>query len=260
MGEVDFHFRPSVPVFDANVALGRHRDRTVSVDTVEGTLSAMSKAGVDRALVYSTLTMQATPTTWGTADTWHGNQLLLDLIREAPNLVPQFACNPAGNDLNDFAAGLSSGGVRSVRMFPALHRYPFRDWAVKRWLDWLASEQIAAWITADQIDPSDLHDTLELHPDVSVVLCEVHYSYEPWAMLLLKSLPNLYIELSRAVSPDGIADLMEAVGEDRILYGSRFPDSPMPPQLYNLHRSGLSEASLRAICSGNLERLLREGS
>ena len=50
MGKVDFDFKPSVPVFDANVSLGRRHDRRVSVDTAEGTLAAMNKAGVERAL------------------------------------------------------------------------------------------------------------------------------------------------------------------------------------------------------------------
>ena len=43
---------------------------------------------------------------------------------------------------------------------------------------------------------------------------------------------------------------------ERVLFGSRFPDSPMAPQLYNLERSGLEHSALEAICAGNLDRLL----
>ena len=46
-------------------------------------------------------------------------------------------------------------------------------------------------------------------------------------------------------------------GHERILYGSRFPDAPIAPQLYELHRCGLTQPALAAICSGNLDRLLR---
>ena len=49
---------------------------------------------------------------------------------------------------------------------------------------------------------------------------------------------------------------IESIGAERILFGSRFPDAAMSPQLYNLHRCGLSEAALKAICSENLERIL----
>ena len=75
-------------------------------------------------------------------------------------------------------------------------------------------------------------------------------------MPLLRSLPNAYIEISRFVSVDGVARLLEAVGGERVLFGSRFPESSMAPQLYNLHLNGLSNEVLAAICAGNLERLL----
>ena len=43
MGEVDFHFKPSVSVFDANMALGRRQDRRVNVGSVEETLEAIRR-------------------------------------------------------------------------------------------------------------------------------------------------------------------------------------------------------------------------
>ena len=53
MGEVDLDFEPTVPVFDANVALGRRHDKPVSVDTAAGVLQVMDDSGVGRALVYA---------------------------------------------------------------------------------------------------------------------------------------------------------------------------------------------------------------
>ena len=248
MGQVDLNFKPSVPVFDANVALGRRHDLRVRVDTAEGTLRAMRAAGVGRALVYS---QHATE-----FDGRDGNQLLLEMIQGEPGLIPQFVCNPGFEDMAAFADGVMEHRVRSVRMVPALDNYPFRDWVVGPWLAWLAEDRIPLWLNVWQVDPSELHDTASAHPDVAVVLSEVHYSQINWAVPLLRSLPNLYIEISRYVVSDGIQTLLDVVGEERILFGSRFPASPMAAQLYNLHRCGLSRATLEAICSRNLERLL----
>jgi predicted TIM-barrel fold metal-dependent hydrolase len=75
-------------------------------------------------------------------------------------------------------------------------------------------------------------------------------------MSMIRSLPNVSVEISRFVIVDGIGRIIRAVGDQRILFGSRFPDSPMVPQLYSLHRNDLTQTSLSAICSGNLERLL----
>ena len=250
MGEVDLQFKPSVPVFDANVALGRHFNRPVRVDTVQGTLKAMKQAGVGRALVYSPHAADF--------DSRDGNQLLVESIRGNPSLVPQFACNPPFDELESFAAEVGEHGVRSTRIFPGPHNYPFRDWIVRPWLEWLASRRMLLSIAATDIDPSEMYDTLKDHPDVNVVLCLVHYGHMAWARPLLSSLPNLYVEISHYVSTDGIAQLLQAVGHERVLYGSGFPDFAMPPQLYNLHHCGLSDSVLEAICGGNLQRLLWE--
>ena len=248
MGQIDLNFRPSVPVFDANVALGRRHDRRVSVDTVAGTLRAMEQAGIGKALVYSPHAAAFDPE--------DGNRLLRETIGDATGLVAQYVCSPATDDLDSFAALVAEHGVRSVRMVPALHRYPFRGWVVDPWLQWLATERLPLWVPVDEVDPSDLYDVLDDHPDVQVVLSEVHYSQVPWAMHLIRNLPNVHVEVSRFVIADGITRLMEAVGGGRILFGSRFPASPMPPQLYHLHRCDLGQDALAAICAGNLERLL----
>ena len=250
MGQVDLHFKPSVPVFDANVALGRRHDRRVAVDTVEGTQAAMRRAGVARALVHSAHAVAF--------DAQDGNEYLLEMIRGESSLVPQLALDPNGHDLGSFAAETSELGVRSVRMLPASGHYPFKDWVVGPWLEWLASERLPLWVPAPEIDPAELHDTLKGHPQLAVVMCEVHYSHASWVFPLLRSLPNLHIEISRFVIPDGIARLLESVGHERVLFGSWFPDSPIAPQLYNLHRCGLGDQALEAVCAGNLQRLLSE--
>ena len=88
------------------------------------------------------------------------------------------------------------------------------------------------------------------------MLAEVHYNQVGWAFPLIRSLPNISIEISRFGIGDPISRLLKAVGEDRILFGSRFPSQSIAPHIYELHHSGLSPETLKKICSGNLERLL----
>ena len=156
MGEVDLHFRPAVPVFDANVALGRRHDRRVTADTVDAVQSEMRRAGIDRALVYSAHS--------AAFDTQDGNDYLLEMLEGASDLVPQLACSPAGDDLDRFAAQVGELGVRSVRMFPKTGGYPFRSWVVGPWLEWLAAEGLPLWLPAPEFDPGELHDTLARPP------------------------------------------------------------------------------------------------
>ena len=248
MGQVDLDFKPSVPVFDANVALGRRHDRRVTSETGEQALAEMGRVGVARAVVYSH---------HGAAfDARDGNEYLLEMLTGTTGLVPQFVCNPTADDLDRFAAEVGEHGVRSVRMLPDAGGFPFRDWVVGEWLEWLASEGLPLWLPAFDFEPDQVHDTLRGHPRVDVVLSEVHYVHVPWVIPMVRSLSNVHVEVSRFVIPDGMPRLIEAAGHERVLFGSRFPDSPMAPQLYNLERSGLEHSALEAICAGNLDRLL----
>ena len=64
----------------------------------------------------------------------------------------------------------------------------------------------------------DLIDEIKsTFPDIPVVLCEAHYIYDPWVNLLMKRLLNLYLEISRTVSPDGIVNLIEMVVDFAVL-------------------------------------------
>ena len=249
MGEVDLNFKSSVPTFDACVALGRRFNRYVRSDTLEGLITTMDRAGVDKALAYSPHAIDFA--------TVEGNELLMQQIAGEPRVVPQFVGNPTYDDMDAFASQLHELAVRSVRMAPATHRYPFTDWVVGDWLEWLASENLPLWLDSKEFDPTQVHDTLKNHPDTPVVFSEVHYTQAAWSVPLLKSLPNTYIEISRFVVPDGYQKLIDKVGIDKVIFGSRFPDSSMAPPLYALHRMNLSDEDLQAVCSGNLERLLQ---
>lgn len=248
MGQVDLDFKPVVPVFDANVSLGRRHNQRVAVDSPEDTLSEMARAGIQRAVVYSPHAVNF--------DSRDGNNLLLETIEGHDGFVPQFVGNPVFDNLDEFSAEIEELNIRSVRLAPMPHKYPFQDWIVGDWLEWMESENLPIWIDAPNVDPPELHAVIKSHPKTKVLLAEVHYGHLPWAIPLLKSLPNTYIELSRFVSVDGINRLLNLIGSDRILFGSRFPESSMAPQIYNLHLNSLSNEDLTAICAGNLERLL----
>ena len=180
MGEVDLDFRPSVPVFDANMALGRRHDRRVLFDSVEDALREMDRAGVARALVYSTV---------AASDPIGGNRRLEAMLEGEPRLVPQLIGSPSWDDLQRFADGMKAGRASSMRMLPALHGYPLRTSAVGEWFEWAAAEQVPVWLPVnyasprrgqvlgylDEFDPSALYDTLSDFQDLNVVLAEVQY-------------------------------------------------------------------------------------
>lgn len=256
MGDIKLDFKPSVPVIDTNISLGRRHDMPVSVESITGTRNEMKRAGINIAVAHSPHAI--------TYDSGEGNRMLMETIRDSPDFMPQFVCNPSFDNLDEIALHVESEGVRSIRMLPSLHNYPFRSWIVGPWLDWLAETGIPVWLPVEHqllgntypIDPRDIYDTLSDRKDVTAVLSEVKYNDASWALPLVKNLPNLDMEISRFVVTGGITSAVEAIGPDRVIFGSRFPYSAMSPQLYHLHHCGLSSEALQAICFGNANRLL----
>lgn len=261
MAEIDLDFKPTVPVFDANAVLGRRHDRRLRFATAIDLIGEMDRLKVERALVY-------TPHA-ATYDTREGNEYLLQLIGGESRLVPQFVCNPAADDLDDFEQRLRRHQIGSIRMLPAVHGYPFRDWVVGPWLEWAAANRIPVWLPvnfgipkrraeldANQLDPEAVHDTLAAFPALQAVLCEPQIRHIAWVLPLLRSLPNLAVELSRHAITDGVQMFISAIGVERIMFGSRFPESPLGANLFHLFNCGLESDQLRLVCAGNLERLL----
>tara|TARA_Y100000588_G_C13716803_1_gene695447 strand:- start:265 stop:642 length:378 start_codon:yes stop_codon:yes gene_type:complete len=123
-------------------------------------------------------------------------------------------------------------------------------------MEWITESQLTLFVPATEITPNEFHSILKLFPKSKVVLSDVHYGHVSWAIPLLQSLDNLFVEVSKFSIADSIVRLRQTVGDSRILYGSKFPYQPMGPQLYSLHRWGLNETTLANICSNNLSNIL----
>jgi hypothetical protein len=241
-------FKPEVPVFDGNTVLGRRHNGRSKAAEREDLLAAMDRSGITRALVHTPYAV--------TYDTAVGNSHVLELIGDEKRLVPQFVVNFTGDSVDAFAPTVKSAGVRSLRAFPKTHMYPFTAWVVGEWADWMASEGLGLWVSITEVDPRDLHDTTKAFPRLPVVLTDVHYAHHAVLQPLVRTLPNLHIDLSRYDVPNAVEGLVARIGPERLLYGSAFPELDPLPYLFYLHRCGFGRDVLRAICHDNLTRLL----
>jgi len=244
-------FKPDVPVFDGNAVLGRRHDQRVRSEGREGMLSAMDRVGITKALVHTPYAV--------TYDTRVGNQRVLELIGGEERLVPQFVVNFPVDPFDAFARAVQGAGVRSLRACPRTHLYPLTPWVVGDWGDWMAGAGLGLWVSANEVDPRDLHDTAAAFPGLKVVWTDVHYVHHAVLQPLLRTLPGLCVDLSRYDVPNAVEQLVARIGPDRLLYGSAFPDLDPAPTLFYLHRCGFDRGALRAICHDNLARLLGGG-
>lgn len=255
MGNIEFDFKPTVEVWDANASLGPRHDFKVSVDNAEQTLEEMDRLKIEKAIVYS-------PHSVG-FDSNDGNNYLIDLIDSNKRLIPQFVFNPTWDNLEQFQEEIEKNQISSVRMTPGVHKYPFKNWIVKPWLSWLQESRIPLWIPLSYeflgdespVNPSELHETISQYPRLQVVISDVHYKFS-WIFQFLEDLPNCHVEISQIIGTGAIEELIQRIGYERILFGSGFPENNIGRQLYSVHQSELEKNVLEAICYKNIQELL----
>lgn len=244
-------FCPDTIVLDCNAALGRRHNERVAGASRDELLRAMADAGISKAVVHNPYSES-----WSTME---GNEFLVEEIAGEPMLIPQFVVDFASDDLDEVCRRVRQARVRTLRVFPNAHHYPFVPWITDPWMNWIAREGLAIWIRMGrkiEVDPRDLYETATRHPEVPIVLAGSHYSNYPVIWPLLKAVKSLFFDLSRFDVPNGVERLIRHVGVSRLLYGSDYPAVDPEPYLYYLHRCGLRPEELRAICHENLMRLL----
>jgi hypothetical protein len=241
-------FQPSVPVFDGHVCLGRRHDQRVGAADREEVWAALAGVGTTKALVCHPHAVFF--------DTRTGNRLLRDMIADDPRFVPQFVVNLALDDPAVYAAEIEAAGVRSLRAAPRTNLYPFAPWVADPWLEWMSAAGVGLWLPIQEVEAREVYDTVCRWPQLRVVLVGVHYSHHAAVWPLLRALPQVCLDLSHYDIIHGVERLLAHIGPERLLYGSGFPELAPGPYLSYLHQSDLPEPALRALCGGNLERLL----
>lgn len=244
---ISLNFQPRVPVFDANVGVGHRHDRPSSFSEANELLEEMQRHGVDRAVIYHVQ---------GEAiSAIRGNEALPGWAGDAFSL--QWVAGPGDDSLRQLKGFHATERVVSVRLHsPEGGRVPFVDWLYGPLLDWLSAERIPLWVSLADGSTTEIVNTLQRFPDLTVVLLGAHYVHSTMISPMLRRLPKTFLELSRFENLAGVETLVAEMGAERLLYGSYFPRYAMGPMLFYLHHLNIDDSDLAAICAGNLERLL----
>ena len=241
-------FSARVPVFDANIGVGHRHNRPSPVNDTAGLLAEMERHGVERGLVYHVQGEMISAV--------DGNKALASW--DDSRLAPQWVTGPGTDSLSQLRELHGDGVVQSVRLHSTTDcGTPFVDWIYGDLLSWLEAEHIPLWISLADTPVVEIMDTLRRFPGLRAVLLGAHYSHSLAVRPLLRELPGSYLELSRLENLGTIEDLIGEFGARRFVYGSFYPRYAMGPMLFYLHHMAIDDDALKAICAGNLERLLR---
>ena len=172
---------------------------------------------------------------------------------------------PAFDEMIDEAA--ERFDIAAVRIVPGYHDYRLTAPCMEKLHAALLRNRLPLYVVRriEDVRLNHLMIPREFGNDESIALAEsmpdvklLFSGFSPWDAAAIvrsgKPLPNVYFETS--LFKVGVGDFpgaIEAIGEDRVLFGSAYPFYVMGTQVMNLEENDLSETTRQKIYSQNAE-------
>ncbi|MEI7435328.1 MAG: amidohydrolase family protein [bacterium] len=190
-----------------------------------------------------------------------GNTATIEACRHFPNLSPVAVVNPRDSFIwqADVDRCLSEG-IRLFRFFPRTQGWSPTSRAFRDIVSYLASRKaiiIASvselggeWDTARAL--AEATDGLE----IPLIFAEAYYSTLPEVLALMKDHRQIYADTSFLATINSVEQIADAVGYNRLLYGSAAPWHPMQKSLNQVLEARIPDAQKQAILGGTAMQLL----
>ena len=231
-------------VFDANVRLGHSGVYGELALETGDLLKEMDRLGIRQALVSHFASEEY--------DAAEGNKVLAGEL--AARLVPVWAALPDPA----FVQELAPRQPLAVRLSYGVlkHNFSWAPWCTGALYEYLQDHSILTIIAREDIAWESLAPLLENFPRLRVLLLETGYRADRYLFPLFKRYPYLYIDTSTYVAHRQLESLVEELGPERLLFGSRLPLYEAGAALAVLATARISDEARLAIAGGTLRRLL----
>lgn len=255
-------------IIDCNAYLGPFAFRRLPHNTPDALLKLMDAKGIDKALVSS-----AAAITYRNAQA--GNEELAEAV--APHrdrLIPLAVINPfyAGWQ-DDLQICREQFGMPGLRLYPKWHNYELSSPCCAQLIDAATPRKMfvsiplrvedyrqRSWLVdVPDLTPAEIVPLVQAKPKARFLLLQgAGYTGSPLGRKKNGLPANYWIEISRlsAVMGNDIARLADALGPERLVFGTGMPFNVPDPALVKMEVCGLSEADKQKILAGNVAALL----
>lgn len=255
-------------MIDINAYLGPFAFRQLRHNTADGMLRLMDRAGIERAAVSS-----AAAITYRNAHA--GNEEIHAAVKGRTRLIPFAVLNPAyAGWREDLRICHEEFGMKGVRLYPRWHNYSLTDGAALELIHRAAERRMVVTIpirVEDRRQQSWLVDVPDVaHGEIAAAMKaapEAHFvlmNGSGFAGSVLGRAgnglpPNYSIEISllTALIANEIGRLIQALGEDRILFGTGAPFHYPEAAVLKLEVLDAPDSVKQKIRRANALRLLK---
>ncbi len=247
----------SIEFFDCNCSIGRSSVLYPgSFHSPDELVKRIKSYGIGRALVHQAISRDHFPA--------EGNPILMENISTHKELYPCWIVMPHHTGEfpkpSDLKIQLKENGVKAVRIFPSpdRHNYSLKPYSSAPLLKMLEESKVPLFVDIDEIGWENIDVILRAYPLLPIILCNTGYRSDRYIYPLMKTFSNLYIETSRYLSHLGVEALCDAVGTDRILFGTGMPLYTGAGAVFFIKKLMIDDSAKQKIASGNLTKLLNE--
>ena len=235
-------------ILDINTLFGPLPVASVDLP-VDNLLELMNRRRVGSACTLSTLGVLLDPAV--------GNSATRAACSEHSQLIPAATLNPTlflGDVLP--LQRLKTDGFKLVRFFPAIQGWQIRFAPFHSLIQNLATTNLPVMIDIEGLGM--ITDLMAALKGVSspVILSGVDSHVLAEVVTALRTFPNWHIEISRMLAPGCVQAVVDAVGSERVLFGTGAPSQPIASVLYALQYAGLGDADRKNVLGMNARKIL----
>lgn len=245
-------------VIDAHAHVGPWYNFFTPEPDATGMMRAMDRCGIQRAAISSMLAIGP--------DARAGNRETLEVVRRHPDRFVGYAVfNPHHHDNRaDVERMLQEPGIVGIKIHPVTHEYPLGGpdyeavWELASRFDVPVLTHTEAGSAVS--DPALIDDVATRWPNARIILghAGVTDAGHRTAISLAREHSNLYLELCGSfITGVWIQRMVDAIGPERVLYGSDFPFIDLRYSLGRVLFAGLPPADLDLVLGGNARCLLK---
>lgn len=246
-------------VIDTNVSLFHWPFRRLPLDDVNELCAKFHQLGITEAWAGSFEALLH-------RDVRTVNERLLKACQNRAELIPVGAVNPTLPDWkHDLNLCLGRFGMPGVRLLPGYHGYALDDAVFGELL--FTATKLSGFVQvvmamedtrtqskstqAPNVDPRPLQQWMQQIPHARVQILNCRPSASD--LMTFASIPRLTLDTSRVDGTDGVATLMNAIGVDRVLYGTHSPFLIPEAACIRMLETGITGAEVKTIMQENAE-------
>lgn len=206
-------------------------------------------------------------------DADYGNNLLMaELGNDTDEIIPTWVVVPSEEAMSctpkAYVDRMEAAGAKAVRLFPSsvgnpakATRYAFAKWFYGDYFEEFERRGMPVTVEfspnrRDEPDWPKLYDVAREFPKLPIVLAD-GFQRTTWSLIkLMRECPNLYVQTSGLDVHCQLEYMVNQVGPERFIAGSKFPVSTVGTMVGQILFSKLTFAQKKLIAGDNARRMM----